>query len=133
MSNLQASPPTLGRWARRLLALSCLVFATAASAYQKGDWVLAKYKNGPFWFPGVVESDTGRGVTVVYDDGDRETLPSNLVKNYNWAPGSVVECNFKSSGKWFRGKITTLSGEDLSITYDDGDKERTKTGLCRSR
>lgn len=133
MSNPQPARRGLGRWTRLLFALSCLVFATAASAYQRGDWVLAKFKNGPFWFPGVVESDTGRGVTVVYDDGDRETLPSNLVKNYDWQPGSVVECNFRSAGQWFRGKITALSGENLSIAYDDGDKERTKTGLCRSR
>lgn len=131
--NLQSNRGLSVRWARLVFTLACLAFATAASAYQKGDWVLARYKNGPFWFPGVVESDSGRGVTVVYDDGDRETLPSNLVKNYDWQPGSVVECNFKSGGKWFRGKITALSGENLSITYDDGDKERTQTGLCRSR
>lgn len=125
--------PLLPRWTRVLVALASLTFAATAFAYQKGDWVLAKYKNGPFWFPGVVESDSGRGVTVLYDDGERETLPSNLVKTYNWQTGSVVECNFKSSGKWFRGRITALSGENLSITYDDGDRERTKTGLCRSR
>ncbi len=122
-----------GRWARWLLALSSLFIATASFAYQKGDWVLAKYKNGPFWFPGVVETDSGKGVSVVYDDGDRETLPSNLVKNYDWKVGSVVECNFKSGGNWYRGKVTALSGEALSIAYDDGDRERTKTGLCRSR
>lgn len=133
MSTSRPLPATPGRRARWLFALASLVFATAASAYQKGDWVLARFQNGPFWFPGVVESDNGRGVTVVYDDGDRETLASNLVKNYDWQPGSVVECNFESSGKWFRGKITTLSGDKLSIAYDDGDKERTKTGLCRSR
>ena len=115
-----------------LVALFGLTLAGSALAYQRGDWVLAKYRNGPYWFPGVVEGDTGKGVAVVYDDGEREVLRSNLVKNYNWRPGTMVECNFKASGKWFRGRITKLSGEALAIAYVDGDREDTKTGLCRS-
>lgn len=81
MSNRPLAQTRLGRWTRLLLALSCLVFATAASAYQRGDWVLAKFKNGPFWFPGVVERDTGRSVTVVYDDGDKEQTKTGLCRS----------------------------------------------------
>ena len=60
-----------------LLGLTLLSLGTPALAYDKGDWVLGKYKNGQFWYPGVVEVDRGKGVTVAYDDGDRETLSVN--------------------------------------------------------
>ena len=115
------------------LGLTLLSLSTPSIAYDRGDWVLGKYKNGPFWYPGVVESDRGKGVTVTYDDGDRETLSASLVKDYDWQVGSVVECRWKSGDKWYRGRITALSGDRLSIAYDDGDREKTKTGLCRSR
>ena len=115
-----------------LLGLTLLSLGTPAQAYDKGDWVLGRYKNGQFWYPGVVEVDRGKGVTVAYDDGDRETLSANQVKDYDWRVGSVVECRWKSGAKWYRGKITALSDDRLSIAYDDGDREKTKTGMCRS-
>lgn len=106
--------------------------AATAQAQSPGDWVLARFKNGNYWFPGVLQSVSGDRLTIQYDDGDRETLPLASVRPYNWTIGSRVECNFKGGGKWFPGKITSLGGTALAIDYDDGDKERTKTGLCRS-
>jgi hypothetical protein len=113
--------------------LGLLLASTSAFAYQPGEWVLGKYRNGPYWFPGIVQSDNGGKVTIAYDDGDRETLPSNQVKTYNWQVGSRVECNWKNGGTWYGGKITALRGGSVSIAYDDGDKENTTTGKCRSK
>ena len=102
------------------------------AAQTAGDWVLARYKGGAHWYPGILQSISGDRVVVTYDDGDRETLALNRVQPYNWKIGSRVECNFKQSGKWYPGVISSLAGEALGVNYDDGDKERTKTGLCRS-
>lgn len=112
--------------------LGMLFAATSALAYQPGEWVLAKYRNGPYWYPGVVQQDNNGRISVAYDDGDRETLPSSLVKNYSWQVGTRVQCNWKGGGKWFNGRITALRGGAVSIHYDDGDKENTATGRCRS-
>jgi len=106
---------------------------TSAGAQTVGDWVLGKYQGGAYWFPGVVES-IGKGtVTVRYDDGDRETLGKKAVRPYDWMIGMKVECNFKGAGQWYSGKIASLAGEKIGIAYDDGDKENTKTGRCRSK
>lgn len=104
----------------------------SAQAQSTGDWVLAKWKNGAHWFPSVVQSVAGDKITVKYDDGDRETLFVNSVRPYDWKVGSKVECNFKNAGSWYSGRITALNAEALSIAYDDGDKENTKTSRCRS-
>ena len=119
--------------ARALLAAGLLAVALPALAWEKGDWVLARYKQREFWFPGVVEKDVGGTVTVLYDDGDRETLAAAYVKKYDWKVGSRVSCNWKNGGKWYPGKITKLEAGFLSIAYDDGDDEDTTTGLCRSK
>jgi hypothetical protein len=116
-----------------MAALLLAGLCSSAMAYSKGDWVLGQWRGGAMWFPGVVESHKGNMVTVQYDDGTRETRPENQVKPYDWRVGTRVECNFKNSGKWFSGRITRLNNENLSVAYDDGDKENTKTGACRSR
>ncbi len=116
-----------------LVAAALLAGVTAAAAQTNGDWVLARYKGGQFWFPGIIQAVNGERVTVAYDDGDRETLNLANVRPYNWAIGTRVECNFKGAGTWFPGVIASLSGGNVGIDYDDGDKERTKTGRCRSR
>jgi hypothetical protein len=120
----------LAKWG---LLMGLMFASLSALAYQPGEWVLARYRNGAYWYPGVVHSDRNGTVAVNYDDGDREVLPSNLVKNYSWQVGTRVECNWKNGGKWFAGRITALRGGALSIAYDDGDKENTSTGRCRSK
>ncbi len=107
--------------------------ATNAGAQTVGDWVLGNYKGGAYWFPGVVEKIGNGTVTVRYDDGDRETVGMNAVRPYDWMIGMKVECNFQGGGKWYPGTISALAGEKIGIAYDDGDKETTKTGRCRSR
>jgi len=115
-----------------LLSAVLMFAATTAHAQSNGDWVLARYKNGNFWYPGVIQSVSGDRIVVAYDDGDRETLLISAVRPYNWAIGSRVQCNFRGAGQWFPGRITSLGGSALSIDYDDGDKERTSTGRCRA-
>lgn len=110
-----------------------LAVAGTVQAQTAGDWVLARYKGGDYWFPGVLQSVSGGRVVVAYDDGDRETMDLALVRPYNWTIGSKVECNFKGAGQWYSGTIASLAGADIGINYDDGDRERTKTGRCRSR
>lgn len=114
-----------------LIAGAVLTSISGAQAQTAGDWILARWKNGQHWFPGIIQSISGDRLTIKYDDGDRETLSLSSVRPYNWAVGSKVECNFKGAG-WYAGKITALSGDRLSIAYDDGDKENTRTGRCRS-
>lgn len=113
--------------------LIVVVSGSAASAQQKGDWVLGNYQGSGYWFAGVVDGVRGDKVTVQYDDGDRETLNRGNVKPYNWKVGTRVQCNFKGLGDWYDGKIAALSGANISINYDDGDKEKTTTGMCRSQ
>ena len=116
-----------------LIAMGLVAGISSAQAQSKGDWVLAQYKGGNYWYPGVIQAVVGGNITVAYDDGDRETLSVNAVRPYNWAIGGRVECNFKGAGKWYPGKIASLGGETIGINYDDGDRETTKTGRCRSQ
>ncbi len=106
--------------------------AGAAHAQTAGDWVLGNYKNAGYWFPGILEKVGDGKVTIRYDDGERETVSNSNVRPYDWAIGKKVECNYKNQGSWYAGTITSLAGERIGIAYDDGDKETTKTGRCRS-
>ncbi|SFT96502.1 MULTISPECIES: tudor domain-containing protein [unclassified Mesorhizobium] len=105
----------------------------AASAQTAGDWVLGNYKNAGYWFPGIAEKVEGGTVTIRYDDGDRETVSLDKVRPYDWMIGMKVQCNYKNAGEWYPGTIASLAGEKIGINYDDGDKETTKTGRCRTQ
>lgn len=118
-----------------LLLGSLLLLATAgASAQQKGDWVLARWKGDRFWFPGVIESRAGDNITIAYDDGTRETLPLKLVRPYDWTVGSRVQCRWQGGSEWYSGKIAAMGSDGVTIhvAYDDGDREQTRTGACRT-
>lgn len=115
-----------------LAAAMMLAGAASANAQTAGDWVLGNYRSGGYWYPGVIEKLQGGKITIRYDDGDRETVALNAVRPYDWSIGKKVECNFKNAGTWYPGKIASLAGEKIGIAYDDGDKETTKTGRCRS-
>jgi hypothetical protein len=114
------------------LALA-LAIPAAASAQDAGDWVLAQWRGGEDWYPGVVQSHVGNQVTILYDDGTRETLPANHVRRYDWRVGSRVVCRF-GNGVWYDATITGMAsdGATISVRYDDGDSEVTQTGRCRS-
>ena len=123
----------LRKWLGICAAISSLVMAPAALAFDTGDWVLGNFGGGGYWYPGVVESTKGRSVTIAYDDGDVETLPYSQVKPYDWRPGTRVQCNWMEAGTWYSGRIAAANGSELKINYDDGDRETTYSGNCRSR
>jgi hypothetical protein len=107
--------------------------ATSIVLPQIGEWVLGNFQSRGYWYSRVVARADVNGVTIKYDDGDVETVPYERLRPYNWGVGSRVECNFQNSGQWYKGTIQQLGGTALSINYDDGDFERTRTGLCRSQ
>jgi uncharacterized protein YraI len=124
----------LKKWVSAAIAVGIFAAsASAAMAQTKGDWVLGNYKGAGYWYPGVIEKTQGSNITIRYDDGDCETVAISDSRPYDWAIGRKVECNFQGQGKWYPGKIASLAGEKIGIAYDDGDKETTKTGRCRSR
>lgn len=106
---------------------------SSASAQTVGDWILGNYKKAGYWFPGGIETIEGERITIRYDDGDREIVGREDVRAYDWVIGRKVECNYEGAGHWYPGTIVSLGGERIGIAYDDGDREVTRTGRCRSR
>ena len=115
-----------------VLAISCAAAAAAQTA--PGDWVLAQWQGGAFYYPATVKSTNGTMVTILYDDGTTETRPRNQVKAYDWRVGSRIQCKW-SDGKWYAAKITGMGSDNvaLNIVYDqDGTTDATTTANCRS-
>lgn len=114
-------------------ALAALT-ATAATAQQQGDWVLARWHDDGYWYPGVIEYRSGNRISVVYDDGTTESLFLSEVRPYDWRIGSRVQCQWNGGDVWYWGRVTSMSsdGVTIGIAYDDGDREITTTAACRS-
>ncbi len=119
-----------------LAAALTLMASSQLGAQQRGDWVLAQWRGGEFWFPGVVDVREGNAVTIAYDDGTRETLPVKSVRPYTWTEGSRIECLWAGGKEWYAARITKMGkdGSSIDVIYDaDGVYEQTRTGACRSR
>jgi len=56
-----------------------------------------------------------------------------MKKKIHWAVGTRLQCNFKNAGKYYPGKITSIKGEAVHISYDDGDQEDITISRRRSR
>ena len=121
---------------KKLLVVALGVLACAgAMAQSRADWVLGQWQGGAYWFRGVVQERSGDNVTILYDDGTRETVALKRTKPYDWALGTRVECRWSGGNAWYTGKITGMAkdGSEIDVLYDDGDRERIATGGCRSR
>jgi hypothetical protein len=102
------------------------------ATFRQGEAVLGHYRGGRFLFPGVVESVRGDEVAVLYDDGERETLPAAAVRPFDWRAGTMIEALWSDDGKWYSATLIDIGpGDRLTIRFDDGIVEETKRGRCR--
>lgn len=117
-----------------LTLLATILTASSAGAFRSGDWVLARWQRGNYYYPAVVQSHSDGIIRLHYDDGSTESVfeKDNLVRPYDWASGSRIQCQWSHDNQWYAGNITSLSGGTLVIRYDDGVSESRPTGKCRS-
>lgn len=110
-----------------------VTLAAPAAAQRVGDWVLAQWRGGAAWYPGVIAQRQGEMITIRYDDGTMETRPLNQVRPYDWQVGTRVSCRW-TDGRWYPARITAMDpgGLTISVLYDDGDTQITQTGRCHS-
>lgn len=118
---------------KSVAAILLVTASSVAAAQQPGDWVLSRWRGSTQYFPGVIQSRHGDVVNVRFDDGTISPIPVAQVRPYNWRVGTAVECRW-TDGRWYAAIITAM-GEDavtLDVTYEDGERQRTTTGNCRS-
>jgi PAS domain-containing protein len=99
--------------------------------YLPGARVLGRYRGGEFGFPGIVERADPSGVTVQYDDGDRETRPVGDVRPLGWHPGARIDAVWSGNGQWYAATILDISDRRVAVRFDDGIEEETETARCR--
>ncbi len=141
------SPPACWRIRKMLsfrnrvlwLALFLLFLASCcvSEKWKAGDRVLADRSGDEFWYAARVKEVKADRAYVVFDDGDKEWLPSVSVLEMDLEVGEVVHGNWRELGTYYRGKITDMEeGADegegkIHVAYDDGDVEWTTTRLLR--
>lgn len=110
-----------------LLAVS-VSFSSMAVA-RGNDKILARWTDG--WYVGTIVQKVGNQYQIAFDDGDKAIVPQSGIRRINWSAGTRVQCNWKGAGLYYWGVIARKNGSQLSIKYDDGDREMTVIGRCR--
>lgn len=117
--------------------LSCLMIvagvmaiSSSAFAYDKGDRVLVLWEDA-WWYPGTVTAVDGNVLTISFDDGDKATADSERVEKLDWQAGDKVECRWPYNNKNYPGTLVKVTGENVRIVYDDGDKADLTMSVCR--
>ncbi|MDG2991601.1 hypothetical protein L3556_11760 [Candidatus Synechococcus calcipolaris G9] len=114
-----------------VMVLAGFFFSGLSEAQQPGDRVLGQWSDG-LWYPARIQSVQGNRIRLNFDDGDVATVGPSQVRWVNWSVGSRLQCNWKNQGRYYSGVITQVSGEQIFVAYDDGDREQTVMGRCRS-
>lgn len=102
----------------------------APTQWRKGDRVLGQWSDD-LWYPARVEGHRSNGYYLVFDDGDTAVVHPEKVAPFAWRAGTPVVCRWQSGTTWYRGHVSRIEGQRLSVTYTDGDVEWTNTSLCR--
>ena len=101
------------------------------AAISIGDRVLARWLHEiEWWYPGVV-CGTGAELLVQFDDGDRATLPADLIRPLDLESGSRIQCRYQGTKAFYPGQVAARVGSAIEVHYDDGDKEVTSISMVR--
>jgi hypothetical protein len=103
----------------------------SVSGASVGDRVLGQWRDG-LWYPATVRGVGGNGLRLAFDDGGAATVRPSQVRPVDWNVGTRVQCNWKGGGRYYPGIIGRKDGDQVFINYDDGGKELTTIGRCRS-
>lgn len=98
-----------------------------------GEHCIVKWSGDGYGYPGTIKHIKDGLYLVYYDDGDREWRLEKYLKNERIQPGDIVFGNWKSRGKYYRGRIARRNGQKIFIHYDDGDKEWTTISKVKVR
>lgn len=115
-----------------ILTLTFVFALSQAQAFEAGARVLGQWSDG-LWYPARVATVSGDQYQVNFDDGDVATLGKGKIKKVDWQVGSRLQCNWKNAGKYYPGKIQSMDGERIHMSYDDGDQEKITISRCRSK
>lgn len=114
------------------VGVSVFLLVNPVNAQKAGDRVLGQWSDG-LWYPARIQSVDGSRIRLSFDDGDLGTVAPDQIRPINWGVGSRLECNWKNQGKYYPGAIAQKNGDQIFVNYDDGDREQTVIGRCRSR
>ena len=98
-----------------------------------GDRVTAIWEADGLWYPGRIEYIDRQGIHISFDDGDEAIVARNEVRRLNWRVGTLLECDWKSEGDYYPGRINSMRGESIDFVYDDGGREQLTVSRCRSQ
>lgn len=104
--------------------------------YRIGQYVLARYQGGQYFFSGTVTMARGGMFTIRYDNGQSEQRPANQIKPYAWGVGTRLWCTLLSApnGQAYPGRIVQKNGDRvLQVAFNAGQIEWKTAANCRSR
>lgn len=121
-----------------VLALALLIAGATVGFAQSSQWevddrVLVKWSGDEFWYPATITEANGSRYHVVFDDGDEEWTDATRIAAEDLTVGSRIFGNWERRGLYYPGKITARRGNEITILYDDGDRETTTIAVVRVR
>ena len=99
--------------------------------WQTNDRVLVNWSGDEYFYPATITKIADGRYYVVFDDGDEEWTTAERIVTENLRAGDVVYANWKRQGTYYPGRITARRGNNISIAYDDGDREDTTIAVVR--
>jgi hypothetical protein len=95
---------------------------------REGTRVLGRWQGGLDYYPGQITSREGEHVTILYDDGERETTSLSMVRvrrgesPHSWRSGHRVLAQSQDDDFLYPGTVAKVEEDTLYVQFDDGDR-----------
>lgn len=96
-----------------------------------GSKVLVNKNGDNFWYPATVIRANRGLYRVRYAKGGLELLGAQYISGDYVRLGTRISGDWKNGGRYYPGRISSRTGDRVSISYDDGDKESTTLAYIR--
>ncbi len=100
-------------------------------SWHVGDRLFAYWEADGYWYPATIIGIDGDDIEIRYDDGNEEKTSAEYVEDLEVSEDDVVEARSAQDNAYYEAVVTTIEGDRLQVTYEDGSTEWTSLGQLR--
>ena len=96
------------------------------------DRAFAYWEADEYYYPAIITEIEGDDIYIRYDTGEEEWTTADYLAEMKVEVGDAVESKWSQDEAYYPAQIAETRGEQVRVTYDDGNEEWTSLNNLRT-